>query len=109
MSGGYKKRLSIAVALMHKPKIIIADEITIGLDPDLRVKIWDLLKDLKKEASIIFTTHYLEEAEKLCDRIALLNLGDIVAYGHPETIIKQTSSSDLNDVFHKLITIKNRV
>jgi ABC-2 type transport system ATP-binding protein len=108
LSGGYKKRLSIAVALLHKPKIIIADEITIGLDPDLRQKIWDLLLELKKDSTIIFTTHYLEEAQILCDRIALMNLGEIVAYGQPQTIIKRTNSKNLNEVFHKLITAKGK-
>lgn len=106
LSGGYKKRLSIAVALMHRPKIIIADEITIGLDPDLRKKIWDLLIELKKEASIIFTTHYLEEAQKLCDRIALMNLGEIIAYGSPEKIMSNTQSRDLDEVFYKLVTAR---
>jgi ABC-2 type transport system ATP-binding protein len=108
LSGGYKKRLSIAIALLHKPKIIIADEITIGLDPDLRQKIWDLLLELKKDSTIIFTTHYLEEAEFLCDRIALMSLGEIVAYGQPQTIIRRTNSKNLNEVFHKLITAKGR-
>jgi ABC-2 type transport system ATP-binding protein len=108
LSGGYKKRLSIAVALLHKPKIIIADEITIGLDPDLRQKIWDLLLELKKDSTIIFTTHYLEEAQILCDRIALMNLGEIVAYGDPKAIIKRTNSKNLNEVFHKLITAKGK-
>lgn len=106
LSGGYKKRLSIAIALMHRPKIIIADEITIGLDPDLRKKIWDLLIELKKESSIIFTTHYLEEAQKLCDRIALMNLGEIVAYGSPEKIMNDTHSRDLDEVFYKLVTMR---
>lgn len=108
LSGGYKKRLSIAIALLHKPKIIIADEITIGLDPDLRQKIWDLLLELKKDAAIIFTTHYLEEAENLCDRIALMSLGEVVAYGNPQNIIKRTNSKNLNEVFHKLITAKGK-
>jgi ABC-2 type transport system ATP-binding protein len=108
LSGGYKKRLSIAIALLHQPSIIIADEITIGLDPDLRQKIWDLLLKLKKEATIIFTTHYLEEAEFLCDRIALMNLGEIVAYGQPQAIIKRTQSANLNEVFYKLIIAKEQ-
>lgn len=108
LSGGYKKRLSIAIALLHKPKIIIADEITIGLDPDLRKKIWNLLLELKKDCSIIFTTHYLEEAEHLCDHIALMNLGEVVAYGDPQSIIKRTKSRSLNGVFHKLITEKGK-
>lgn len=108
LSGGYKKRLSIAVALLHRPKIIIADEITIGLDPDLRKKIWDLLSELKKDASIIFTTHYLEEAQKLCDRIALMNLGEIIAYGSPEEIMRQTESKNLDEVFFKLVTARKK-
>lgn len=108
LSGGYKKRLSIAIALLHKPKIIIADEITIGLDPDLRQKIWDLLLELKKESAIIFTTHYLEEAENLCDHIALMSLGKVVAYGDPQAIIKHTKSANLNEVFYKLITAKDK-
>jgi ABC-2 type transport system ATP-binding protein len=108
LSGGYKKRLSIAIALLHKPKVIIADEITIGLDPDLRQKIWDLLIELKKSSSIIFTTHYLEEAQFLCDRIALMNLGEIVAYGNPKTIIASNKCKDLNEVFYKLITSKGQ-
>ena len=106
LSGGYKKRLSIAIALLHKPKIIIADEITIGLDPDLRQKIWNLLLELKKESTIVFTTHYLEEAQVLCDHIALMNLGEIVAQGQPKAIMERTKSRDLNEVFHKLITAR---
>lgn len=108
LSGGYKKRLSIATALLHHPKIIIADEITIGLDPDLRGKIWQLLKNLRKEASIIFTTHYLEEAEKLCDRIALMDLGKILAYGEPKKIIENNNCKNLDDVFHKLVVNKKK-
>lgn len=108
LSGGYKKRLSIAIALLHNPKIIIADEITIGLDLDLRHKIWSLLLELKKEASIIFTTHYLEEAEKLCDRIALMNLGKILVCGKPQEIIKKNECNTLEDVFHKLVTNKRK-
>lgn len=108
LSGGYKKRLSIAIGIFHYPKIIIADEITIGLDPDLRRKIWDLLLDLKKNASIIFTTHYLEEAEKLCDRIALMDLGKIVVKGEPEKIIAENHCHNLEEVFYKLVTNKNK-
>lgn len=108
LSGGYKKRLSIAIALLHHPKIIIADEITIGLDPDLRKKIWNLLLELKKDCSIIFTTHYLEEAEKLCDRIALMDLGKVIVYGEPKLIIKENKCKDLEDVFYKLVACKGK-
>ena len=106
LSGGYRKRLSIAIALLHRPKVIIADEITIGLDPNLREKIWKLLIGLKREASIVFTTHYLEEAEKLCDRIALMDLGKILAYGRPQEIIKKNRCNNLDCVFRKLVTEK---
>ncbi len=108
LSGGYKKRLSIAIAIIHHPKIIIADEITIGLDPDLRHKIWDLLLELKREASIIFTTHYLEEAEKLCDRITLMDLGKMIVYGEPRRIIIDNNCHNLEEVFYKLVTDKNK-
>jgi ABC-2 type transport system ATP-binding protein len=108
LSGGYKKRLSIAIALLHDPKIIIADEITIGLDPDLRGKIWDLLFELKKESSIIFTTHYLEEAEKLCDHIALMDLGKILVRGKPREIIKANECENLECVFRKLVVNKKK-
>jgi len=108
LSGGYKKRLSIAIALIHEPKILIADEITIGLDPDLRRKIWDLLIELKQDTSIIFTTHYLEEAEKLCDRVTLMDLGKMVVYGEPKQIIKDNNCHNLEEVFYKLVTNKNK-
>lgn len=106
LSGGYKKRLSIAIAIIHHPKIIIADEITIGLDPDLRRKIWDLLLELKHKASVIFTTHYLEEAEKLCDRITLMDSGKMVVCGEPHQIIEDNKCRNLEEVFYKLVTNK---
>jgi len=102
LSGGYLKRLSIAVELVHNPQILICDEITIGLDPVLRHNIWEVLKKLKKHSTIIFTTHYLEEAEELCDRVALMSGGRILCIGKPREIADSFKAKNLNHVFAKL-------
>jgi ABC-2 type transport system ATP-binding protein len=82
LSGGMKRRLMIAKAILHKPKLLILDEPTAGVDVALRQKIWDLVRRMNAEGTtIIFTTHYLEEAEELCERITLINHGKIVAEG----------------------------
>ncbi len=104
LSGGYLKRLSIGIGLVHKPKILICDEITVGLDPVLRHKIWKLIKDLKRETTIIFTTHYLEEAEELCDRVALMSGSKILCVGKPKEISNNFKAKNLNHVFAKLAT-----
>lgn len=82
LSGGMKRRLMIAKAILHKPKLLILDEPTAGVDVALRQKIWELVRRMNAEGTtIIFTTHYLEEAEELCERITLINHGKIVAEG----------------------------
>ena len=82
LSGGMKRRLTIAKAMLHKPKLLILDEPTAGVDVALRQKIWELVRRLNAEGTtIIFTTHYLEEAEELCERITLIDHGKIVAEG----------------------------
>ena len=82
LSGGMKRRLMIAKAILHKPKLLILDEPTAGVDVALRQKIWELVRRLNSEGTtIIFTTHYLEEAEELCERITLINHGKIIAEG----------------------------
>jgi lipooligosaccharide transport system ATP-binding protein len=88
LSGGMKRRLTIARALLTEPKILLLDEPTTGLDPQARLWIWNELKELKKRGvTIVLTTHYMEEAETLCDRIVIMNKGAIVAGGTPKALI----------------------
>lgn len=84
LSGGMKRRLEIARALMHRPRILFLDEPTIGLDPAARSEIWSFVSDLRRRegVTVLFTTHYLDEAE-LCDRVAILDRGQVVAAGSP--------------------------
>lgn len=80
LSGGMKRRLLIVRALVHRPKVLFLDEPTVALDPQVRRKIWELITDLKAQGiTIVLTTHYIEEAETLCDRVAILNRGRLVA------------------------------
>lgn len=87
LSGGQKQRLSIALALIGNPKIAILDELTTGLDPEARREAWDLIEDIRdKGVTILLVTHYMEEAERLCDRVALIVRGKIVVLDTPESI-----------------------
>ena len=96
LSGGLKRRLTIARALIHKPKILILDEPTAGVDVELRHYLWDLLKKLKKQGTTIFlTTHYIEEAEKLCDRVCIINKGKIIEIDDKKKLIKRFSKSQI--------------
>lgn len=90
LSGGQKQRLSITTALVHGPKVFFLDEPTTGLDPQARRHLWDLIKKVRdKGISVIMTTHYMDEAEILCDRIAVMDNGKIVAIDTPQNLIKQ--------------------
>ena len=87
LSGGMKRRLLIVRALIHRPKILFLDEPTVALDPQVRRKIWDLIKNLKAQGiTIVLTTHYIEEAQALCDRVAILNCGQLVALDTTENL-----------------------
>lgn len=87
LSGGMKRRLLIVRALIHRPKILLLDEPTVALDPQVRRKIWELIKNLKSQGiTIVLTTHYIEEAEFLCDRVAILNHGKLVALDTTENL-----------------------
>jgi ABC-2 type transport system ATP-binding protein len=90
LSGGQKQRLSITTALVHGPKVFFLDEPTTGLDPQARRNLWSLIEQVRdKGISVIMTTHYMDEAEVLCDRIAVMDNGKIVAIDTPKNLIKQ--------------------
>jgi ABC-2 type transport system ATP-binding protein len=89
LSGGQKQRFSIAAALVHNPKVFFMDEPTTGLDPQARRNLWDLVRHVRdKGISVILTTHYMDEAEVLCDRVAVMESGNIVALDSPQKLIK---------------------
>lgn len=90
LSGGQKQRLSITTALVHSPKVFFLDEPTTGLDPQARRNLWELIEKVRDRGiTVIMTTHYMDEAEMLCDRIAIMDNGEIVAIDTPKNLIKQ--------------------
>jgi ABC-2 type transport system ATP-binding protein len=90
LSGGQRQRLSIAAALVHSPRLFFLDEPTTGLDPQARRNLWDLIRSVRdKGVTVILTTHYLEEAELLCDRVAIMDNGKIIALDTPKNLVKQ--------------------
>lgn len=90
LSGGYKRRLSIARGMINRPEVIFLDEPTTGLDPQARTWIWNFLKKVKKDlGTVVLTTHYMEEAEQLCDRVAIMDRGRILAVDTPECLVKR--------------------
>ena len=90
LSGGQRQRLSIAAALVHSPKLFFLDEPTTGLDPQARRNLWDLIRSVRdKGVTVILTTHYLEEAELLCDRVAIMDNGKIIALDTPKNLVRQ--------------------
>ena len=101
LSGGMLRRLEIATALLSLPEVLFLDEPTLGLDPTARRVVWDRLGLLREEAgtTILVTTHQMEEAERQCDRLAIMNLGSIVAIGSPEELMQQFEAPSLEDVF----------
>jgi ABC-2 type transport system ATP-binding protein len=114
LSGGQKQRFSIATTLINQPKIIFLDEPTTGLDPQARRNLWDLIKEIRQNGTtVIITTHYMDEAEVLCDRVAIIDSGEIIAINTPNELIdelvasgfektKEVKMANLEDVFiHK--------
>jgi len=114
LSGGQKQRFSIATTLINDPKIIFLDEPTTGLDPQARRNLWDLIKNIRDAGTtVIITTHYMDEAEYLCDRVAIMDEGRIIALDKPDKLIdellatgfekqKETKGANLEDVFINL-------
>lgn len=111
LSGGQRQRFSIATALVHGPKVFFLDEPTTGLDPQARRNLWDLIREVRtRGVTVIMTTHYMEEAELLCDRVAIMDEGEIIALDTPKNLIKallkrgfkksqQVEQANLEDVF----------
>lgn len=114
LSGGQKQRFSIATTLINNPKIIFLDEPTTGLDPQARRNLWDLVKQIRSRGTtVIITTHYMDEAEILCDRVAIIDSGKIISMGSPDKLIddlvatgferpKEVKRANLEDVFINL-------
>jgi ABC-2 type transport system ATP-binding protein len=109
-SGGMKRRLEIARGLLHHPKILFLDEPTLGLDPQTRNHIWSYIKDInqKEKMTVFFTTHYMDEAERIADRIAIIDRGKIVAEGSAASLKEKTKTSSLEDAFLALTGKKIR-
>lgn len=92
LSGGQKQRLSVALALINDPQIVFLDEPTTGLDPQARRNLWEVIRQIRREGrTLIITTHYMEEAEALCDRVAIMDRGRILAMGRPDRLVAQHS------------------
>jgi ABC-2 type transport system ATP-binding protein len=104
LSGGMKRRLILARALMHRPRLLILDEPTAGVDVELRLELWHYVQQVNQEGTtILLTTHYLEEAEQLCDRIAFINEGEIVAEGSSGELSAKYGVSSLEDAYLELV------
>ncbi|WP_406671416.1 ABC transporter ATP-binding protein [Methanolobus sp. ZRKC4] len=101
LSGGMKRRLVLARALINQPRLLILDEPTVGLDPQARHLIWDKLRGLKKQGvTIVLTSHYLDEVEKLCDRLVVMDNGKILVEGSPRGVIEEFIGSDIIEAEH---------
>jgi ABC-2 type transport system ATP-binding protein len=100
-SGGMRRRLEVARALLHKPKILFLDEPTLGLDPQTRNHIWSFIQNLSKEqqVTVLFTTHYMEEADRVADQIAIIDHGKIIAEGTPTFLKEKAQAKTLEDAF----------
>ncbi len=104
LSGGYRQRFMLARSIMHNPKLVLLDEPTVGLDPHIRRQLWALIKELKKDGvTVILTTHYLDEAEHLSDRVCMLDKGLIKLIDTPENLLTDFKKNNLEDVFLALM------
>ena len=107
LSGGYKRRLSIAIALISNPKILFLDEPTLGLDVFARRELWKIISKIKKSITIILTSHYLEEIENLCDRVAILSKGKLLKTDSIDNIKRITDSITFEEAFMKIVEEEN--
>ena len=107
LSGGWQRRLSIAMALISEPQILFLDEPTLGLDVIARSELWETIRELKSRMTIILTTHYMEEAEELSDRIGVMKDGRLLAVGTAQELKDMTGEDKFENAFIKLVTGKN--
>ncbi len=106
-SGGMKRRVNIAAALLHEPQVILLDEPTAGLDPKNKLALWEIIRTLhKEEKTIMLTTHMMDEAEELCDQVAIMDKGKIIALGSPRQLIKKVKMENTITVVPDKITPK---
>ena len=100
LSGGERQKLDILLAVMHRPEVVFLDELTTGLDPMARRKVWKYVRSLKDNgATVILTSHYMDEVEHLCDKVAILKQGKILATGTVEQVMKQSGAENMDDAF----------
>ena len=104
LSGGWQRKVSIAIALINEPKILFLDEPTLGLDVIARKELWNVIEKLKGKITIILTTHYMEEAESLSDRVGIMAKGSLIDVGTPEELIEKSNAKDFEDAFVKIAT-----
>jgi len=108
-SGGMKRRLNLIMALIHDPEIAFLDEPTVAMDPQARHAVWDFIKDLKQAGkTVILTTHYMEEAQELCDRVGIIDHGKLIALGSPKDLMTTYHCGNLEEVFIQLTGRKIR-
>ena len=103
LSGGYQRRLSIALGLISKPKILLLDEPTLGLDVIARRELWNIINKFKGKITIILTSHYLEEIEALCDRVAIMSKGNLLIEGTIKEIKEKTNETSFEEAFIKIV------
>ena len=106
LSGGWQRRLSIAMALITEPKILFLDEPTLGLDVIARRELWQIINSVKKNVTIVLTTHYMEEAEKLSDKVAVMVKGEIKAVGTVPELLQRTGKQNLEEAFVSIVGVE---
>lgn len=104
LSGGWQRKLSIALALVTKPKILFLDEPTLGLDVIARRELWNTIKELKTKMTVILTTHYMEEAESLSDRIGIMKDGKLLFVGNKDELFNKTNKTNVEDAFIEIVS-----
>ena len=107
LSGGYIRRLSIAMALITEPQVLFLDEPTVGLDVIARSELWDIIRSLKGKVTVFLTTHYMEEAEGLSDRVAIMKNGKLIKFGTQDEIKEEADTEKFEDAFVKLVKEAN--